>query len=172
MPRQKIDNLVFELTEACNQRCRFCYNYWRDGSTPLPPPDPGLARRTLRKLLSQASVGTISFSGGEPTLMPGYLDLALKARFKGSAVNVLTNGSQITEDTVRNMKEIGIGALVFSLFWSLMGLTNMCDAVQMTGDVSPAILFAGFKVVLIPIIYGLIVYFISLIRRIIPKPRI
>ena len=111
MPRQKIDNLVFELTEACNQRCRFCYNYWRDGSTPIPSPDPRLCRRTLRKLLSQVSIGTISFSGGEPTLMPGYLDLALKARFKGSAVNVLTNGSQITEDTVRNMKEIGIGAI-------------------------------------------------------------
>ena len=72
----------------------------------------------------------------------------------------------------RWVKEIGIGALVFSLFGSLMGLTNMCDAVQMTGDASPAILFAGFKVVLIPIIYGLIVYFISLILRIIQKPRI
>lgn len=72
----------------------------------------------------------------------------------------------------RWVKEIGIGALVFSLFWSLMGLTNMCDAVQMTGDASPTILFAGFKVVLIPIIYGLIVYFISLILRIIQKPRI
>ena len=72
----------------------------------------------------------------------------------------------------RWVKEIGIGALVFSLFWSLMGLTNMCDAVQMTGDASPTILFAGVKVVLIPIIYGLIVYFISLILRIIQKPRI
>ena len=72
----------------------------------------------------------------------------------------------------RWVKEIGIGALVFSLFWSLMGLTNMCDAVQMTGDASPVILFAGFKVVLIPIIYGLIVFFLSLVLRIIQKPRI
>ena len=72
----------------------------------------------------------------------------------------------------RWVKEIGIAALVVSVFWTLLGLTNMCDAVQMTGDASPVILFAGFKVVLIPIIYGLIIYFISLILRIIQKPRI
>ena len=70
------------------------------------------------------------------------------------------------------VKEIGIGALVFSLFWSLMGLINMCDAIQMCGDASPAILCGGFKVVMIPIVYGLIVYFISLTLRVIQKPRI
>ena len=115
MPRQKIDNLVFELTEACNQRCRFCYNYWRDGSSPIPAPDPRLCRRTLRKLLSQVSVGTISFSGGEPMTMPNVTDLALMCRFKGSGVNLLTNGTMLTEDYIRNFKEIGIGAIQIPL---------------------------------------------------------
>ena len=115
MPRHKIDNLVFELTEACNQRCRFCYNYWRDDSTPIPPPDPKLCRRTLRKLLSQVSIGTISFSGGEPMTMPSVTDLALRCRFKGSAVNVLTNGTLLTENHIRNFKNIGIGAIQIPL---------------------------------------------------------
>lgn len=115
MPRQKIDNLVFELTEACNQRCRFCYNYWRDGSTPIPAPDPRLCRRTLRKLLSQVSVGTISFSGGEPMTMPNVTDLALFSRFKGSGVNLLTNGTLLTEEHIRNFKEIGLGAIQIPL---------------------------------------------------------
>ena len=110
-----IDNIVFELTEACNQCCRFCYNYWRDGSTPLPPPDPRLVRRTLRKLLSQASVGTISFSGGEPMLLRNIHDLALRARFKGARVNVLTNGGLLTEDAVANFKSIGVGAVQIPL---------------------------------------------------------
>jgi uncharacterized membrane protein len=72
----------------------------------------------------------------------------------------------------RWVKEIGIGALVFSIFWTTMGLINMCDAIQTFGDVSPAVLCGGFKVALIPIIYGLIVYFISLVIRVIQKPRI
>ena len=111
MVRPKIDNIVFELTEACNQCCRFCYNYWRDGSTPIPAPDPRLARKTLRKLLSQASVGTVSFSGGEPMLLRNVHDLALTARFRGCHVNVLTNGTLLTEDALANFVSLGIGAI-------------------------------------------------------------
>ena len=111
MSRTQIGNIVFELTEACNQCCRFCYNYWRDGSTPLPPPDPKLARKTLGRLLSQASVGTLSFSGGEPMLLRNIHDLALAARFKGCHVNVLTNGTMLTGDALTNFVSLGIGAI-------------------------------------------------------------
>lgn len=109
-----VGNIVFELTEACNQRCRFCYNYWRDGS-PLPGPDPSLTRKTLRKLLSQASVGTISFSGGEPMLLRNIHDLMLYARLRGSHVNVLTNGGLLTEDALANFQSLGVGAIQIPL---------------------------------------------------------
>ena len=72
----------------------------------------------------------------------------------------------------RWVKEIGIGALIVSIFWSLSGLYNACDAIQMCGDASPVIIAGGLKCCLIPVLYGLIVYFISLIIRIIQKPRI
>ena len=72
----------------------------------------------------------------------------------------------------RWVKEIGIGALIFSIFWTLLGVSNACDAIQMFGDASPNILAGALKVTLIPLFYGLIVYFISLIIRIIHKPRI
>ena len=111
MKRFPIGNIVFELTGACNQCCRFCYNYWRDGSAPIPPPDPSRARKTLKKLLSQASVGQISFSGGEPLLLPNIHDLVLQARFRGSAVNVLTNGTLLTPEALENFLSLGVGAL-------------------------------------------------------------
>ena len=72
----------------------------------------------------------------------------------------------------RWVKEIGIGALVFSIFWMALGMSQACDDIQMTGDASPVILCGALKCVLISLIYGLIVYFISLIIRIIHKPRI
>ena len=72
----------------------------------------------------------------------------------------------------RWVKEIGIGALVFGIFWALLGMYQASDMFQITGDVSPVILFGALKLVLIPLIYGLIVYFISLIIRVIHKPRI
>ena len=111
----RIDHLVYELTGACNQCCRFCYNYWRDGSTPIAPPDPSKARKTLKKLLSQASVGSLSFSGGEPLLLSNVHDLVLQARFKGCKVHVLTNGTLLTGDTLENFRSLGVSVIQIPL---------------------------------------------------------
>ena len=70
------------------------------------------------------------------------------------------------------VKEIGIGALVVAVFGTLLGFLQIFDALQMIGDVSPAIVCGGSKVAMIPVLYGLIVYFISLVIRVIQKPRI
>lgn len=72
----------------------------------------------------------------------------------------------------RWVKEIGIGALVFAIFGTLLGLAQVFDAIQMFGDISPAVICGGLKVTLIPTFYGLIVYFVSLVIRVIQKPRI
>ena len=72
----------------------------------------------------------------------------------------------------RWVKEIGIGALVFAIFGTLAGLAQVFDAIQMFGDISPAVICGGLKVTLIPTFYGFIVYFVSLIIRVIQKPRI
>lgn len=106
--RQRIElsHLVYELTEACNQNCKFCYNHWRpDGSQPI---DTRLARRTLARLLRQAKVGSLSFSGGEPTLLNNVHNLVLRARFWGAKVNILTNGTKLTEDDIENYTQIGL----------------------------------------------------------------
>ncbi|MBR5724897.1 MAG: MotA/TolQ/ExbB proton channel family protein [Bacteroidales bacterium] len=72
----------------------------------------------------------------------------------------------------RWVKEIGIGALVFAIFGTLLGLAQVFDAIQSFPDVSLAVICGGLKVTLITTFYGLIVYFISLILRVIQKPRI
>ena len=72
----------------------------------------------------------------------------------------------------RWVKEIGTGALVFAIFGTLSGLAQMFDAIQMFRDISPAVICGGLKVTLIPTFYGFIVYFVSLIIRVIQKPRI
>ena len=111
----RIDHLVYELTGACNQCCRFCYNHWRDGSTPIAAPEPSKARKTLKKLLSQASVGSLSFSGGEPLLLGNVHDLVLHARFKGCKVNVLTNGTLLTDDALENFLSLGVSVIQIPL---------------------------------------------------------
>ena len=151
MPRFHIENIVYELTGACNQCCRFCYNYWRDGKTPIPAPDPSQARKTLRKLLSQASVGTISFSGGEPLLLKNVHDLVLQARFKGCKVNILTNGTLLTADKLDNFIRLGISVIQIPLLSADPAIHNALtslpgswekalDALHMAGQKGAAVL--------------------------------
>ena len=72
----------------------------------------------------------------------------------------------------RWVKEIGIGALVVGIFSTMLGLYQMCEAFQMIGDISSAVICGGLKVSMITMFYGLIVYFISLVIRVIQKTRI
>ena len=70
------------------------------------------------------------------------------------------------------VKEIGKGALVVGVFWTLCGLSQMLGVLQRIGDTPFSVICGGLKVTLISTFYGLIVYFISLIIRVIQKPRL
>jgi radical SAM protein with 4Fe4S-binding SPASM domain len=103
-----------------------------------------MARKTLKKLLSQASVRYLSFSGGEPLLLPNVHDLVLLARFKGCKVNILTNGTLLTAETLDNFLSLGVSVIQIPLLSpdasvhdSLTGLPGSwekaTDALQRTG---------------------------------------
>ena len=80
------------------------------------------------------------------------------------------------------VKEIGLFALVFGLMTPMFPLYQLFSALQevaadrndITGLfdlISPGVLFAG-KVIMIPVIYGMMIYLVSLVIRIVKKPRI
>ena len=62
-------------------------------------------------------------------------------------------------------------ALVIGCIALMAGLYQMFDVLQKIGDVSPAVICGGLKVTMIAPIWGCIVYIISLIVRIIQKPK-
>ena len=71
------------------------------------------------------------------------------------------------------IKEVGIAALVVGVFWTALGWLQIAEFIQgLDDDLSPNVLAGGIKVSLVPVLYGLIVYFVSLILRVIHKPRI
>lgn len=117
--RQKLDIgfVVFELTDACNQACRFCYNHFKGGESGCTPAvtDFAAARKTLRKLLHKANIRSVSLSGGEPMLMPRIHDLVLKARLAGSKVNLLTNGTLLRKEDIAIFEELGVSTIQIPL---------------------------------------------------------
>lgn len=70
------------------------------------------------------------------------------------------------------VKEIGIAALVVGVFWTLLGQFQIVDFLSGNDDVALNVLAGGIKVSYIPVLYGLIVYFVSLVLRVVHKPRI
>ena len=70
------------------------------------------------------------------------------------------------------VKEIGLFALAVGFLGTIIGFMQAAQAIQELGDVAPYIIWGGVKVGLIPVAYGIIVYLISLILRVIRKPRI
>ena len=70
------------------------------------------------------------------------------------------------------VKEIGIAALVVGVFWTLLGQFQIVDFLSGNDDVALNVLAGGIKVSFIPVLYGLIVYFVSLVLRVVHKPRI
>ena len=80
------------------------------------------------------------------------------------------------------VKEIGLFALIFGLMSPMFPLYRLFTTLQeVAADrndiiglfdlISPGVLFAG-KVIMIPVIYGMMIYLVSLVLRIVKKPRL
>ena len=52
-----------------------------------------------------------SLTGGEPLLHPNYFDFVTYLKKKGYNVNSPTNGTLLTEKTVKKMKDVGIDSV-------------------------------------------------------------
>lgn len=73
----------------------------------------------------------------------------------------------------RWVKEIGIGALVVSLFFTGCGIFQVFGLAEMFGnELSFGLICGGLRVAGIAFMYGLIIYFISLVIRVTQTPRI
>lgn len=64
------------------------------------------------------------------------------------------------------LKEFGLAALAFGFLGQLIGLLGAFEAIEAVGGVSQSLLAGGLKVSSITSIYGLLIYCISLIIRI------
>ncbi len=73
----------------------------------------------------------------------------------------------------RRVKEIGAFALVFGFFSMILGVRQVLDFLQGAENGLPlSVISGGLKVTLIPVLYGMIIYLVSLVIRIFQKPRI
>ena len=99
--RKKVSAL-FEITPRCNFQCVHCYvGSDRKLSDTLSYDDVIKVLDVLHK----NGILFLSFSGGDPLLRSDFKDIYLYAKKKGFMVDILTNGTMITEELVEVFQE-------------------------------------------------------------------
>jgi len=105
--------VVWNMTRKCNLKCVHCYAHARDESS-----EDELSTDQGRQLIDDLAgfgVPVLLFSGGEPLVRKGLPDLAAYAVERGMRAVISTNGTLITREKARTLKEIGLSYVGISL---------------------------------------------------------
>lgn len=100
--------IVWNITKACNFKCIHCYeNAGKKADDELTTDEiiEGIDK------LSKLGVASIAFSGGEPTVHPGIIDLIKHASEDGMYVSMATNGFKTAK--IERAKEFADAGLEF-----------------------------------------------------------
>jgi len=105
--------VVWNITRRCNLKCVHCYAHAKDQVF-----DNELTTEQGKNLiddLSRFKVPVLLLSGGEPTIRKDLPDLAAYAIEKGMRAVISTNGTLITQQMARVLKDIGLSYVGISL---------------------------------------------------------
>jgi MoaA/NifB/PqqE/SkfB family radical SAM enzyme len=100
-------DVQIELTEACNQKCRHCYNFWRYDSEVVKKNELSAADFLLvLDKLNDCGVSVITITGGEPMLRPEvFFSLLRKAKRYDMEVGLNSNAVLISKEIAHRMFE-------------------------------------------------------------------
>jgi radical SAM protein with 4Fe4S-binding SPASM domain len=105
-------NVLFELTNRCNEDCTHCY-------VDLGDVEGELSTAEVCRILGELrAAGTLflTFSGGEIFTRRDLLELVRHARSLGFALRLFTNGSLVRREHVEAIAAVGVVAMEVSVY--------------------------------------------------------
>lgn len=109
-------------------------------------------------------------AGGIAFMHPITLLLVLNVAIAGYVIYRRISGKAINSNWIEFIKHMGGFAAAVGTFGTLVGLFLAFNALEQSAEVIPfQVIMGGLKVALINVLYGLIVFFISMIAYIILK---
>ena len=96
-----------ELTEACNLKCRFCYNSQK----------PRYNKNVFRMMdtLADQGVMQLTLTGGEPLMHPDFFSVLQYAVKKFPNVMILSNGALMDDESVVRISDSGVMSVSISI---------------------------------------------------------
>jgi len=107
--------IVWNFTYQCNLRCKHCYE--NASSKKRAELSTDEAKQALDILSKLAGIGlpALSFSGGEPLARRDFFELAAYAKKRTGYVSIASNGTLITRDNAKRIKDVGVEYVEISI---------------------------------------------------------
>ncbi len=103
---------VWEVTEACNLRCRHCHAMSEEGGPDELTTDEG--RAFIDQLARLPRFQMLAFSGGEPLVRRDIDDLLAHAKRRGLVSVIATNGTLIDLPRAKALRRLGVKGVAVS----------------------------------------------------------
>ncbi len=113
-----------ELTSACNNNCKHCYNFWR--STDCATRTLGTQEiKTIIRKLSNSRVFDIVITGGEPLMaFKSLVECIQDAKEAGMGVYLNSNLVPLTRERAKILKSLGVSYILTSVMGSNAAIHN------------------------------------------------
>ncbi|HEY3452711.1 MAG TPA: radical SAM protein [Myxococcales bacterium] len=114
------------VTYACQNRCAFCYaaSPYREGEHRVMT--AGEVKTVMDKIMNEAHVPSLSFTGGEATLRPDLPELVRHGADLGLRVNLITNGVRPGDlDYAKTLVDAGLASAQVSIEATEAGLHDL-----------------------------------------------
>jgi radical SAM protein with 4Fe4S-binding SPASM domain len=104
------------LTYRCQNRCSFCYASAPERGRKVPAMATEQVKAVMDKIVDQAHVPSLSFTGGEPTVRRDLPELIAYGRSRGLWMNLITNGIRCARtEFVASLVQAGLDSAQVSL---------------------------------------------------------
>lgn len=104
--------VVWNFTYRCNLSCKHCYSDAGNSSRMELSTEEAM---NVVNQIADFGVTSLAFSGGEPLMRRDFFEVAGHAVDSGLYVSLATNGTLLTQENVRKLKEIGLNYVEVSL---------------------------------------------------------
>jgi len=104
--------VVWDFTHKCNLSCKHCYS--ESGAIREEELTTAQAKAVVDQL-ADLGVTALAFSGGEPLARKDFFEVAVHAVSRGLYVSVATNGTLLTREIARKLKEAKVHYVEISI---------------------------------------------------------
>jgi len=104
--------VVWDFTHRCNLKCKHCYS--NSGTTSETELNTKEALDVVDQL-ADYGVTALAFSGGEPLAREDFFKVASHAAKRGLYVSLATNGTMLTKENVRKLKQAQVNYVEVSI---------------------------------------------------------